>query len=222
MGLGSYSYYLILLFILAIGFDVIGEISVPYKQEPIYEIWRGYGFRMYIPRSALPPGQKECVLNIKAAISGKVEFPDGMELMSGIFSIENSSSCSLKSVKVEFEHFSHVSDNLIFAGSYDHEPPFKFQKLDGGIFNLYYGKIITPIQRRIYMCVASLFTSGSSVEPHSPSNIDHAILGSRYPPSPANRYCAYLYYCSSGHYNWEIYFAILKDHGVSEMVCKNN
>ena len=111
--------------------------------------------------------------------------------MSGVYSIKSSSSYFEKRVTVEIEHFSsngHM-DDLVFAINSDYKPPYTFQEMRGGIFPA--GKKIGEINVQHF----SIFT----------------ILRRKLHLFLPNRYCASLHHGVSSHYNWDIYFAILKD-----------
>ena len=174
------------------GLDVLGETSVLYKQEPITHIWENHGFRMSFPGNALPLDRSECILQVKAAISGQFVFPAATELVSGVYSIRSSSSHFEKPVTVGIEHFSSEGhmDDLVFAVNSDYKPPYTFREMQGGIFpagenfgeiNVQYFSIFAIIRRKLRFLLVE------------------------------NRYCASLHHGVSFHYNWDIYFAILKD-----------
>ena len=149
--------------------------------------------KISFPGNALPLDRSECVLQVKAAISGQFVFPAATELVSGVYSIKSSSSHFEKPVTVGIEHFSSDGrmDDLVFAVNSDYKPPYTFREMQGGIFpacenfgeiNVQYFSIFAILRRKLRL----LFVE--------------------------NRYCASLNsYEFSFRYNWNIYFAILKD-----------
>ena len=71
---------------------------------------------MNFPGYALSLYKRECVLRVKAAISGQFILPYATKLVSGVYTIESSSYFE-KPVTVGIEHFSSDShmDDLVFA-----------------------------------------------------------------------------------------------------------
>ena len=112
--------------------------------------------------------------------------------MSGVYSIKSSSSYFEKPVTVGIEHFSSdgYMDDLVFAVNSDYKPPYTFREIDGGIFpagekfgeiNVQHFSIFAILRRKLLLLLVE------------------------------NRYCASLNCELSSQYNWNIYFAVLKD-----------
>ena len=161
--------------------------------------WSGHGFRLHFPEHVLPRDVSACVVDVKAAISGQFEFPEGAELVSGVYCIY----CPHKftqPVTVELQHCADITSHkaaarLRFVRAKCSQPdlPYHFDFLDGGVFTgrSSYGSIklshfsILGIVRRGTQAVSRWFYGATS-----------------------SRYDAHLFYGSSSLRSTEAHFAI--------------
>ena len=84
------------------GIDVIGSTSLIYKGKADSFTWNDHGFKLHLPRGAFT---SECPIHLEAAISGQFQFPDGAELVSGVYCIHSLKQFT-KTVTFEIQHFS--------------------------------------------------------------------------------------------------------------------
>ena len=111
--------------------------------------WSGHGFRLHFPEHVLPRDVSACVVDVKAAISGQFEFPEGAELVSGVYCIY----CPHKftqPVTVELQHCADITSkkdasqlSFVIAKCSQPDLPYRFKPLDGGVFSHHssYGSI---------------------------------------------------------------------------------
>ena len=112
--------------------------------------WSGHGFRLHFPEHVLPRDVSACVVDVKAAISGQFEFPEGVELVSGVYCIY----CPHKftqPVTVELQHCADITSHkdasrvsFIRAKCSQPDLPYHFKPLDGGVFSEHscYGSVL--------------------------------------------------------------------------------
>jgi len=172
------------------GVEVINHTSFTYTGRAQSFEWVDYGFKLHVPQDALPSEVNECRIHIKASLSGQFQFPEDMELVSGIYWITTPHDFT-KPVTVEIQHCSSGADHpssltYIIAKCSQEDLPYKFNTLDGGVF--------APSSR--YGSISLTHFSGVGIA--SPS-----------PISSLKSYCARLYYSNSGILSWEVYFAIM-------------
>jgi len=73
---------------------VTDQTSILYEGIERQFSWKNFGFKLFLPSNALPPGVAECLITIEAIGEGQFKFPDDSEPVSGIYSI--SSPCTLQ------------------------------------------------------------------------------------------------------------------------------
>ena len=154
--------------------------------------WKGYGLRLHVPDDSLPPGMRECKINIRVSLSGQFQLPEGSsDLLSPVFWI--SAPCKFtKSVTLEIQHCALTEDeavlsNLSFvsANCSQKDLPYRFKQVGGGVFTKHstYGSI----QLKHFSGVG---VTGNKETPRS--------------------YCAHLYYTMK-RMHWRFYFVIVQD-----------
>ena len=68
--------------------------------------WKGFGFKLHVPRNALKSGISDCTLHVKAFLPNNyLELPENTKLVSAIYYISMPSPSALReSVDIEIEH----------------------------------------------------------------------------------------------------------------------
>ena len=171
--------------------------------------WKNYGFKLHIPENSLPPDVAECEVHIKASLSGQFQFPEGTNVISGIYWISTPHRF-IQPVTIEIQHCVQLhspeeSDDLtlVVAKCSQKNLPYQFKILKGGVF--------------------SPHSSYGSIQLNHFSGIG-IIRRLLQPFSRAQkRYCAKLYYTPSSISDWNVHFVItlnLDAHiSVSECYC---
>ena len=189
---------------------MIGSTSFIYRGEAFSFTWKDHGFKLHLPENALPPDISECFIKVRAALSGQFQFPDGAELVSGIYSIHSSHSFT-QSVSVEIEHFSTTdtpeeAEELSFVVSTGDQLPSQFHPLKDGIFPVHsrYGAIEVP-----HFCkygVTRIKKSRRSTRREQMDQKQSYSLESR------NLYKGYLLSSEENQgFDWEVIFSITPD-----------
>ena len=62
--------------------EVVGEEELVITNETVNFQWKDHGFKLHVPKNALPEGVSEHPVNIKASLAGQFELPEGYELVS--------------------------------------------------------------------------------------------------------------------------------------------
>ena len=113
--------------------------------------WNEYDLKMEISRDAISDViDDEFKISINVFKSRHFQFPSGTKPVSAVYGIQTISSFS-EPVTVEIEHCCEIntftSGSLVFAVVNDaSRPPYKFEKLEGGIFREgHHGRITTAI-----------------------------------------------------------------------------
>ena len=162
---------------------------------------------MHLPENALPPGAEKCEVHVKASLSGQFQFPERMELISGIYWISAPYKFA-KPVTIEIqhclraEHAQYLSSlTYIVAKCTQENLPYNFKILSGGVFSpsSRYGSI--SLTQFSAFGITSLLRLTSLMR-WLPSLMQWPHVKS---------YCARLYYSKRGSHSWEVYFAIVWD-----------
>ena len=171
---------------------MIGEtkFTVPI-QEGSFE-WKGYGLRLYVPKDSLPPGVRECRVNIRASFSGQFQFYENSDLLSPVFWIFAPYKFT-KPVTLEIQHCAFREDDatlsslsFVSASCSQRSLPYRFRQLDGGVFTTH--------------------SSYGSIELSHFSGF--GITGRKRTPQS---YCAHLYHTMKQTYDWRYYFILTQD-----------
>ncbi|XP_064401955.1 uncharacterized protein LOC135347813 isoform X3 [Halichondria panicea] len=98
--------------------------------------WVGYGFKLTIPQGSLPAGVDQCQLEIKASVAGQYQFPDNLQLVSGVFWIRPLPLCRFQQqLTVEIQHCAKMtsSTKLSFVRAHcsQESMPYTFKQLEG-------------------------------------------------------------------------------------------
>ena len=173
------------------GVEVIDHTSFLYNGRAQSFVWRRYGFKMHLPKNALPPGADKCLIYVKASLSGQFHFPESTELVSGIYWISTPYKFA-KHVTIEIQHCSSQDTSrltYVVTKCTQEDLPYNFEILNRGVFS--------PSSR--YGSISLTQFSGLG------------IISSLLTPFRVKIYCARLYYSTSGSHSWEVYFAIMWD-----------
>ncbi len=102
--------------------------------------WQGHGITLTIPAGAVPPNTPPTKLQITASVAGQFKFPEGCELVSGVYCVSFPVEFA-KPVALDIQHCLqltsvHECSLLSFAVAKDTQtgPPYKFELVEGGKF----------------------------------------------------------------------------------------
>ena len=145
-------------------------------------VWYGHGFKLHIPQGSLPAGIDRCRLDIMASVAGDYQFPDNLQLVSGVFwvrpyppgpfqqllavEIQHCSAKSTSSTNLSFVRARCSQENLPYTFKHvERRGSFADQTSYGSLeLNQFSGLAVTGEDvERVY--TASLYYLGS--EPHS-------------------------------------------------------
>ena len=190
------------------GVDVIDKTSFTYTGKAQSYKWRRFGFRMHIPENALPPEVDECRIHVKVSLSGQFQFPEGTELISGVYWITTAHKF-LKAVTIEIQHCTKVVEHqqqissltYIVARCNQEDLPYQFKVLEGGAFS--------PHSR--YGSIKLTHFSGVGISSRTQRRPSLKEMLGRRAHQPVKVYCARIYYSSRGINRWEVYIAIMWD-----------
>ena len=142
------------------------------------------GLKLYIPEAVITPVESVYHVAVQGLWGGEFVFPEGTKLISGICYISISSSTELnKPVTVQLDHCADIVNEtqtkyLSFVVADSTKPPYKFELLPGGIFNVHshFGTIsLKKFSLIAIVIVASSIVAGFSA--HSSAIIGGAIIG---------------------------------------------
>ena len=101
--------------------------------------WKDHGFKLHVPKNALPEGIPEYSVNIKASLAGQFKLPEGYELVSAVYWVKTPGKFA-KPVTIEVQHCANFSNpnQLCFVRTTCTQKslPYNFEIIDGGSFNL--------------------------------------------------------------------------------------
>ena len=104
-------------------------------------IWEDYGFKLHFSYGTIESSEK-CHVTVAALVGGHFQFPPRMELVSAIYFISFSKEL-LKPAKLEIQHCVSLKSEqqakflkFIRASLDDPVPPYKFQYVEGGTFEI--------------------------------------------------------------------------------------
>ena len=118
------------------GVDVVASTCVIVTNFPQTFHWVGYGFKLTIPQGSLPAGVDQCRLDIKASVAGLYQFPDNLQLVSGVFWIRLLPLCQFRQLlTVEIQHCAKMTSStklsFVRACCSQESLPYKFKQLEG-------------------------------------------------------------------------------------------
>ena len=181
--------------------DVVRSTSLIYRGEALSFTWNDHGFKLHLSEGTVTSDITECPINLEAAVSGQFQFPDGAELVSGVYCIHSLKQFS-KRATVKIQHFSSSDsqkeiDELCFVFSSRDQLPCQFTYHEDCTFSVgsQYGAIETKsfgkfaIVRRKKKGLFSLFQSSSSSH---------------------NLYRSHVLYVKESDSNWIITYSIIQ------------
>ena len=177
-----------------LGVEVVGEKELVVTNETMDFQWKDHGFKLHVPKNALPEGLPEHSVNIKASLAGQFELPEGYELVSAVYWVKTPGKFT-KLVKIETEHCANFSNpnQLCFVRTSCTQKslPYKFTVVDGGTFTF----------GNKYGVLSTTHFSGSGIAKKVEHN-EHSC-----------QYCAQVYFTVKNLRNYWYYchFVITKD-----------
>ena len=186
------------------GVDVLEQASITLSPGKKYSFeWKGYGFRIHIPKGALPTDISECTIHITASLSGQFQFPEGSELVSGVYWL----SCPVqfaKPVTLDIQHCVAIerpqqNSLLTFATAHcsQRQLPYKFDVMEGGEFSL--GSSYGSISVKHFSCFAILKYILGFSQPETQ------------PEQPEISYIAQVFQSTISSGKWKIDVVVTKD-----------
>ena len=182
------------------GVDVCGEENVVVHSSQAQSfVWKGYGLKLSIPEGCLPAGVKDCIINIKASLSGQYEFPENYHLAGAVFWLCCETVHKFKKpITVEIQHCATYDKRCAFKMDFVRATckqellPYNFKAL-GGTFSVHSSYRVVDV------------TSFSGIAP-----VIETISGSEVELS-FRRYCSKLFYDSSHQSHLDIHLTVTWD-----------
>ena len=83
-----------------------GEMTtVVYSSHTQQITWEDFGLKLYIRKDSLPVGTKQCIVNIKASLTGQYEIPEDCHVVSAVFWFHCDTVHSFaKQITLEIDH----------------------------------------------------------------------------------------------------------------------
>ena len=117
------------------GVEVLARTTITVTNSPQTFDWV-YGFKLTIPQGSLPAGVDLCQLDTVASAAGQYQFPDNLQLVSGVFWIRPLPLCRFQQqLTVEIQHCVKItsSTKLSFVRAHCSQEslPYTFKQLEG-------------------------------------------------------------------------------------------
>ncbi len=114
----------------------MGSTSVIVTNSPKTFHWAGYGLKLTIPQGSLPAGVDQCQLDIVASVAGQYQFPDNLQLVSGVFWVRPYPSGRFQQqLRVEIQHCTKMTSStkltFVRARCSQESLPYTFKQLEG-------------------------------------------------------------------------------------------
>ena len=120
-----------------LGVEVVGEEQLLVTNEGMNFQWKDHGFKLHVPKNALPEDIPEYSVNIKASLAGQFELPEGYELVSAVYWVKTQGKFQ-KPTTIEVQHCANFSNpnQLYFVRTSCAQKslPYKFKFINGGSF----------------------------------------------------------------------------------------
>ena len=125
------------------GVDVCGETTmVVYSSHTQLITWEDFGLKLHIRTGSLPVGIEQCIINIKASLTGQYEFPEDCLLVSAVFWLRCDKVHSFaKQIALEIEHCAKFDSNTNVELSFvkaicsQKQLPYTFKRVGGDFSN---------------------------------------------------------------------------------------
>ena len=115
--------------------EVVGEEELVVTNKGMNFQWKDHGFKLYVPRNALPEDIPEYSVNIKVSLAGQFELPEGCELVSPVYWMATQGKFT-EEVTIEIQHCANFSDpnQLCFVRTSCTQKslPYKFKVINRG------------------------------------------------------------------------------------------
>ena len=122
-----------------LGVEIVDEQELVVTNDGMNFHWKDHGFKLHIPKNALPEGVSQYIVNIKASLAGHFELPESYELVSAVYWMTNPVIFT-KLLTIEAQHcanFNEPSQLHFVQTSYTQKSlPYKFEVIEGGSFVL--------------------------------------------------------------------------------------
>ena len=128
------------------GAEIIAQKEIGiHPEEPLTYDWKEHGFKVTVPAGAIgEQGASHVNMYVQASLQGDFQFPDDLDLVSGVFCLSFSSPVKnvSKNVTICLQHCASVDEgdganedtSLSFYIAKD-APPYIFKPLPGGSFS---------------------------------------------------------------------------------------
>ncbi len=118
------------------GVEAVAHTHVIITNSSQTFLWDGYGFKLHIPQNSLPPGVDQCRLDIKASVAGNYQFPNNLQLVSGVFWVRPHPSGPFQQLlTVEIQHCAKMTSStklsFVRARCSQESLPYTFKQLEG-------------------------------------------------------------------------------------------
>ena len=184
------------------GVEAVAHTHVIITNSSQTFVWDGHGFKLTIPQDSLPAGVDQCQLDIKASVAGQYQFPDNLQLVSGVFWMRlRPSGRFQQQLTVEIQHCAKMtsSTKLSFVRAHCSQEslPYTFKQLKGcGSFT-----VQRPYGSLELSQFSGLAVTGEDVE---------------------REYTASLYYFGSELHSREIHFVVNWNDAIHRTVSDHN
>ena len=122
------------------GAEVVSETTFTLTREQQSFEFKGYGFKLHVPKGSLPAELSETQLNVRVSLSGQFQLPSECELVSAVYWVSSPHKFT-KPLVVEIQHCAALSsdercEQLTFVRTKctQKELPYTFTEL-GGVFS---------------------------------------------------------------------------------------
>ena len=92
------------------GAEVVAETTFNLTPEEQMFEFKGYGFKLHVPKDSLPAEVSETQLNVRVSLSGQFELPPECELVSAVYWVSSSHKFT-KPLVVEVQHCAALSSD---------------------------------------------------------------------------------------------------------------
>ena len=199
--------------------DVVAETSFEVtSQARTYES-RAYGVKLHVQQDSLPADCPQCMVEMRASLSGQYTLPANCELVSGIYWVY----CAVKLSKhatLEVQHCSTQGEGLSFvrAECTQEQLPYDFRWQEGGVFSEHSSHGSIELSRFSGWAIVRWLFGFDSHQPDSqqssstqsepqPDNRQSDSSQSNSQQSDGVRYSAEVYYANVLN-NWKVFFTI--------------
>lgn len=161
------------------GADVTAEATCTLTQEAQNIQFKGYGFKLHVPRGCLPAEISETKLNVQVSLSGQFRMPADCELLSAVYWVYTSHKFT-KPLTIEIQHSALLSSDqqcaqltFISTKSTQTELPYMFKLQDGGVFSCYssYGSLSLSHSSGLGIVKRKTSQRSCRVQPHPPTSV---------------------------------------------------